>query len=323
MAKLTKKQQIKELKEGDFVRDIFVVKIKRSVRSYARGYSFSLILSDSSGVSIEYKYWGGQDEEKVKALFSEIKGDSVIFISGKVDIYNNKLGINADEDSELKVLNQEEYEADFIASSKKNIDEMYSLLIAKIDSLDNLLIQQLLKNILLDVGEKFKKHPGAIQIHHNWRGGLLEHVLEVIEYCETTYKIFPTLDRDLLITGAILHDIGKLEELETTSRIKGTQKGQLIGHLSLGLNYISKKLNEIDLDELTKNKILHLLVSHHGKIEFGSSKEPMFPEAVALYYMDELSSKVSTMNSFIENSKGVTEDEFMYYPREGKNIFLK
>jgi 3'-5' exoribonuclease len=323
MEKLTKKQQIKELKEGDFVRDIFVVKIKRSIRPYARGYSFSLILSDSSGVSIEYKYWGGQDEEKIKTLFSEIKGDSIIFASGKVDSYNGKLGINADENSELKILNFDEYEADFIASSNKNIDEMYSLLISKIDSLDNLLIQQLLKNILLDVGEKLKKHPGAIQIHHNWRGGLLEHVLEMIEYCETSCKVFPNLNRDLLITGAILHDIGKLEELETTSRIKGTQKGQLVGHLSLGLNYVSKKLNEVGLDELTKNKILHLLVSHHGKMDLGSPKEPMFPEALALHYTDELSSKISTMNSFIENSKDVTEDEFMYYPREGRNIFLK
>ena len=323
MEKLTKKQQIKEMKEGEFVRDIFVVKIKRSVRSYARGYAFSLILSDSSGASIEYKHWGGPDEEKVKTLFSSVKGDSVILVSGKVDSYNNKLGINADENGELRVLNSDEYEADFIASSKKNIEEMYSLLITKIDSLSNFLIQQLLKNILLDLGEKFKKHPAAIQIHHHWRGGLLEHVLEVIEYCETSCKIYSTLDRDLLITGAILHDIGKLEELETTSRIKGTQKGQLIGHLNLGLNYISKKLNETDLDELTKNKILHLIVSHHGKIEFGSPKEPMIPEAVALYYADELSSKITTMNSFIENSKDVTEDEFMYYPREKKNIFLK
>ena len=323
MEKLIKKQQIKELKEGDLVNDIFVVKIKKSIRVYARGYSFSLILSDSSGGSIEYKYWGGQDENKIKELFGSIKSDSVIFIDGKVNTYNNKLGINADETNVLKVLKEEEYEADFIMSSKKDIEVMYMTLLSKIDSIENFGLKRFVKGIFQEIGDKFKKHPGAIQIHHNWRGGLLEHTLEVIEYCETSVKLFPQLNRNLLLTGAILHDMGKLEELETTSRIKGSQKGQLIGHLSLGLNYVSKKLEICELDELTKNKILHLIASHHGKLENGSPKEPMFPEALVLYYADELSSKTSEMINYINENKDITEDDFMYKFREGKNILLR
>lgn len=321
--KIRKKHQIKEIKEGDIINDIFVVKIKKALRPYAKGHGFSLILSDSTGSSIEYKYWGGHEEEIVRRLFDSIKNDSVIFVNGKASIYNGKLEINADEFNILKVLLSEEYDADFIPKTKRDIEEMYAILLSKIDSITNKEIKDFINGIMEEKGQKLKIHPGAISIHHNWRGGLLEHVLEIIEYCETSCKIYPELDRDLLITGAILHDIGKLEEIETTSRIKGTQKGQLVGHLILGISYISKKLDESRMDDLTKDKILHLITSHHGKIEQGSPKEPMIPEAIALYYADELSSKIRELLGFIEQSRETTEDDFMYHPSKGRNIFLK
>lgn len=324
MDKFTKKQQIKDLKEGQIIEDIFVVKIKKSILPYIRGYSFSLILSDSSGRSIEYKYWGNRDEEKIKEIFNSVKKDSVVLIKGKVLTYRDKLQISSEENEILKVLQQGEYEADFIIAPKKDIEEMYILLISKINSIQN----ESLKIFLLDIfqkeiGEKFKKHPGAISIHHNWWGGLLQHTLEVIEICEVSIKIDSRLNRDLLLTGAMLHDIGKLEELETTTRIKGSQKGQLIGHLTLGVIFLSEKLKESDIDLITKNKLMHLLVSHHGKEEQGSPKQPMIPEAVVLYYADELVTKLSEMIEFIEEHKEDTEDDFMYYSRKGLNIFLK
>ncbi len=323
MEKYTKKQLINKLKEGDVVRDIFVVKIKKSIRPYVKGYSFDLILSDASGGSLEYKYWGGQDEDKVKRIFDLIKTDSVVFIDGRVSVYNEKLQVGGGELNVLKVLEPEEYEAEFIMAPKKDIDEMYSILISKINSVQNEELRKFLSNIFEeDLKDKFKKHPGAIQIHHNWIGGLLHHTLEVLEYCETSVKLHEELDRDLLLAGAMLHDIGKLEELEITSRIKPTQKGQLIGHIGLGLNYVYEKLKENNLDEVLQNKLLHLIISNHGKLEFGSPKEPMMPEAVVLYYADELSSKTSEMIEFVKEHKEKTEDDFMYLYRHGKNVFL-
>lgn len=323
MEKYTKKQPINILREGNFVNDIFVVKIKKNIIPYSRGYSFTLILSDSSGGSIEYKYWGSQDENKVRTLFESIKADSVILVSGKVSTYNEKLQINADELSTLKILNPEEYEGDFIMAPKKDIESMYSLLLSKINSIQNNDLKNLLLNILETEKEKFKKHPGAISIHHNWTSGLLQHTLEVIEYCEVSLKINPELNRDLLLAGTVLHDIGKLEELEVTSRIKGSQKGQFIGHLTLGIIYLSEKLKNSQLDETLKNKLLHLLVSHHGKPEFGSPKEPMIPEALVLYYADELSSKVSEMIELIKENKDKTQDDFIYDYKKRINIFLR
>ena len=126
-----------------------------------------------------------------------------------------------------------------------------------------------------------------------------------------------------LIAGALLHDIGKLEEIEVTSRIKGTKKGQLAGHLVLSAIFVSKKCDEIEMDDEIKNKLLHMIVSHHGKSEYGSPKEPMFPEALVVYYSDELSSKVAEMLGFVESAKSETEDDFMYHPRNKKNILLR
>ena len=322
---LIKKQKISSLKEGDLVVDnIFVVKIKKNVGSYVKGFYFTLLLSDSSGENITYNYWGLDDEEHTRKLFKSIREDSVVRISGKVESYRNKLQINSDVQSELRILKPEEYEnCDFIKSSKKDIEEMYKVLLLKINSVENQELKKLLLNIFDEVGEKFKNHAGAISIHHNCRGGLLEHTLEVIGYCERSVEFFSELNRDLLLTGAILHDVGKIEELELTTRVKGSQKGQFVGHLVLGLNFVSRKLEEIEIDETTKNQILHLLVSHHGRLEYGSPKEPMTLEAVALYYADELSSKISEMLNIIEENKDNTEDDFFYSYRKRINIFLR
>ena len=325
MQTYTKQSQINTLKEGDKVKDIFVVKTKAGVAQYTNGYYIKLILTDSSGKNLEYKYWGGPDENEVRKIYDSIKPDAVILLNGNISTYKEKLQLSADSSfGTIIPLTSEQYNpSEFIEKSEKDIESMYASLSFKIESIKNNSLKKLLQEIFEEVKEKFKKHPGAIQIHHNWIGGLLEHTLEVIECCETSVRLFEELDRDLLLTAAILHDIGKLEELEMTSRIKGSQKGQLVGHLVLGAIYISEKLKDSDLDDLTKNKLLHLLISNHGKLEFGSPKETMLPEALALYYADESSSKISEMIGFIKDSKEATEDDFMHHYKRGVNVFLR
>ena len=294
---------------------------------YVNGFRFNLLLSDNSGKTLEYVYWGPKDEKSVKTIYESIKSDSVVRIQGKVSSYNDKLQLATNAPFKIEVLSEEQYEKeDFVKPSKKDIEKMYAELVNSIDLVDNKNIKMLLTNIFNDptISEKFKKHPGAIEIHHNWIGGLLEHTLEVLKYSQLTLRQFPTLNKDLLIVGSLLHDIGKLDELEVTSRIKGTNKGQLTGHLILGIISVAQRIDEIaDFDKVIKDKILHILTSHHGKNEYGSPKEPMFPEALAIYYADELSSKMSEMTEFIEFAKEETEDEFMYNKRKGGNIFLK
>ncbi len=324
--KHSKKQPISSLKLGDKIEDVFVVKIKKAMAPYAKGFSFELLLSDNSGKTIEYKYWGGPDEKKVRELFDSIKQDSVLLINGKVSSYNNKLQIVANDQSPISLLQSEQYEpSDFIKPAKKDLLVMYAQIFSEIKEVKDEKIRTLLENIFYDkeFEKKFIKHPGAIEIHHNWIGGLMQHTLEVLQYCKLAHEMNPALNRDLLVAGSLLHDLGKLEELEATTRIKGTQKGQLTGHLVLSILFVSEKMKELHFDTLLKNKILHMMVSHHGRVEYGSPKEPMFPEALAVYHADEMSSKLAEMLEFIRDAKDDTEDDFMYSKRHNRNILLR
>lgn len=318
-----KKKQINELKEGEPVEDIFVVKLKRGVSQYANGFRIILVLSDSSGASLGYTYWGNRDEERIKKLYEKIKEDSVILIHGKINTYQGKLQLNSDVVEEPVVLNPEEYEVDFIRKSTRDIEELNQEIKRMLANISDSDVKELVLKIYFEIENNFKSHAGGITIHHSWVGGLLEHTYEVMKICEECKNLFGSLNNDLLIAGAFLHDIGKLEELKMTTRIKAGQKGQLVGHLALGLIKINEYLKESNLDELTKNKILHIITSHHGKEEFGSPKKPMFPEAMVIYYADELSSKVSAMVDFKEEMKNLTDGDFAYYKLTGTNIFLK
>lgn len=327
MERFSKKQKVSELKDGDRVDDVFFVKFKKSVSQYAKGYYLELTLSDGSGRSIDYKYWGeGLGEGAVRAIYDSIKADSIVHIQGRVSIYKDKLQMATNMPDRIEVLKPGQYnESDFVKQSKKNSDEAYARLLGLVSEVKKPKIKQLLENIFKDkeFEAKFKKHPGAIDIHHNWVGGLLDHTLEVAAYCKTSWELYPQLDKDLLIAGALLHDIGKLEEIEVTSRIKGVKKGQLIGHLVLSAVFVSKKCDEVGLDEETKNKIMHIIVSHHGKGEYGSPKEPMFPEALVVYYADELSARLGEMSEFVEDLKSATEDEFVFNKRYSRNILIR
>jgi len=294
--------------------------------SYAKGFFFQLLLSDSSGKTLDYRYWGSNDEKKVRALYNSIKPDSVVHVQGRVSVYNKKLQLATNEPFIIEPLKEDEYDkADFIKPARKDVDDMYSELKSAIDEVKNPDIKKLLENIFNEpaMEAKFKTHPGAIEIHHNWIGGLLEHTLEVLKYSLLSLDLFPVLDKDLLIAGALLHDIGKLDELEVTSRIKGSDSGQLIGHIVLSSIFVSNKIDKLDLDKELKNKLLHIIISHHGKLEYGSPKQPMFPEAVVIYYADEMSSKIAEITEFVKDSIEDTEDNFMYHRRKQHNIYLK
>ncbi|MBU0536332.1 MAG: HD domain-containing protein [Nanoarchaeota archaeon] len=323
----SRKYLISELREGQIIDDIFVVKIKRGIQKYSKGYSFTLLVSDQTGATIEYKFWGPEDERLVNALYERIKQDSVVHVQGKISNYNNKLQIATNEPMGFDILEPGQYEPSmFIKPPKGDVNKMYDGLKETITFVKNPNLKQLLTEIFTDTDfeERFKKHPGAIEVHHNWTGGLLQHTVEVVNYCILSHKQFPDLNKDLLIAGALLHDIGKMEELEVTTRIKGTEKGQLIGHLPMGLIFVEKRISRIQgFDPDLKNKLLHIVASHHGRLEYGSPKEPMIPEAVALYYADEMSAKIAEITEFVKESRKHTDDRFMFSKRNQRNIFLK
>jgi 3'-5' exoribonuclease len=158
----------------------------------------------------------------------------------------------------------------------------------------------LLRSFLEDeeIAKALRQAPAAKSLHHAWLGGLLEHIVSLTGTCDSTAKHYPEINRDLLLTGAILHDIGKLEELSWGTNFDYTLSGQMLGHITLGIAMIEKKLAVfVDFPPELRILVEHLVLSHHGKLEFGSPKLPMIPEAVVLHYLDDLDAKMHTMRT--------------------------
>ena len=322
MEKHKKVQTITGLKKDQIVNDTFFVKFKKPVEKYKNGYKFELKIGDSSG-EIMMKYWGEDNEQKVKEVYDSIKQDDVIFINGRVGEWNDKMDISLNKDNLIKVCSPEEYDIkDFVKTTQKDIEVMFKELMQVVNSVKEIHLKKILDAFFAneEFAEKFKACPAAMYHHHGWVGGLLEHVLSVVTICDYIAKIHPSLDRDLLVTGALLHDIGKLEEFGVSTHIKVTTKGMLIGHVSIGAQMLNGQFDKMDIPEDIKLKVMHMVLSHHGKMEFGSPKIPAFPEALALYYADEFDARIHMIIAAKENA--ATEDDYIY-TKEFGNVYLK
>jgi len=206
---------------------------------------------------------------------------------------------------------------ELLRAQRRDLKDMRNELFSAIEQVEDEEIKELLKEIFNEA-QSFFFYPGSLEIHHAWRGGLIQHTLEVLRYALLAGEI-NSMDRDLLIAGALLHDVGKVFELE--DGIKISREGSFLGHITLGIIYVAKKCDALKIEGEKKDKILHIIASHHGKLEYGAPKEPMFPEAFAIYYADELSAKLSRIFDFASYHKD--GEEFAYSPRDKHYIYLK
>jgi 3'-5' exoribonuclease len=304
---------VKNLAPYESVDGKYVVKFKKPVQKYAKGFVFQLRVGDPSG-EIMLRYWGPDRKEEVERLYGSIKKDDVVYVAGETTIFNNRVAININPPGgKITVLKMGEYDkSDFIPESDKDTKEMYAELTNVADSLKNKHLKELVYSFVKDpaFSEKFVKHPGAMYKHHGWLGGLLEHTLNVVKICEFLHKIHPELNRDLMLTGAILHDIGKIRELDVTTHIRTSREGMLVGHLALTYEEVSRKIEQLKMPEDLKLKVKHLIITHHGKTEYGSPKQPAIPEALAVYLADETDSKITEMLTHIKRAE--TEDDYIY-----------
>jgi len=307
---------IEELKEGDQVRSTYSVKYKKPVQSYKKGFMFTIGLADRSG-EIEAKYWGGKNEEKVEKVQSKISSGDVLEVKGKASEFQGNMQINIEEDGLRKV---EDYDIEeFIEKADRDLDEMFSEFRGKFERMENEDLSRLMQAFFEDDSfvEEFKRAPAAMFYHHNYIGGLMEHILHMLEIGEKLCEQHESLDPDLMKVGCFLHDIGKMEEFEVTTNIKQSRQGLLTGHITLGQEILLEKLKDLgNFPENLKHKLLHIIVSHHGETEYGAVKEPMFPEALAIHYLDELDSQTVQLIDLKENAD--TED---FHKWTGKNRF--
>lgn len=263
----------------------------KQVRSKKDGTRyFAVALCDRTG-SIEARVWDADGA-------GEFEPGDVVKVRGQVCRYNEKLQVNIDK---IRRAAPSEYDlGDFVPHSERNVDEMWTELQAWIASFTDADLKALLEAFLADpeIAGALRQAPAAKGLHHAWIGGLLEHVLSLMAMCDLAAQHYPGVNRDLLLTGVLLHDIGKLRELRWGTSFDYTLEGQLLGHITIGLGMIERRIDAIPGFPPAKRLLVeHLVLSHHGKYEFGSPKLPMTPEAILLHYLDDLDAKMQTVRA--------------------------
>ena len=298
--------EIKNLKPGSKFELTLLLK-KLEVKSTRQGKEYlDLLLADKSG-AINGKYWDGFED------FKSVASAGALFkVSGTVVEFNGapQLKIEsakpAEENTEISL-------DDFVKKSERNLAVMKSELEERIAKIGNDYLKRLLGIILSGKRyEDFLRAPAGKSWHHSYLHGLLEHTLEIIRICDLMCDIHPEINRDLLVTGAILHDFGKTQELTSDINFDYTDKGRLLGHIVIAAIEVDKATRKIEwFPEELKNQLLHLILSHQGKLEFASPVVPKTPEAIVLYYADELSAKTNAYLNSIESDS--TEGSWTKY----------
>jgi len=275
----------------------------------------ALTLGDRTG-HIEAKMW-----DNVEDAIDAFEQDDFIKVKGLLNRYKNRFQITIHK---LRRLGDSEVDfADYLPKTTKDIGELWQTLASFVSTFRNPHLKALVETFMGDpqIAEAYRSAPAAKSLHHAYIGGLLDHVVSLFRSCDLVCRNYPQIDRDLLLTGAFLHDIGKIYELTYHRSFSYTTRGQLLGHMIIELEMLQRKLQQLPNfpDEL-KTLVEHLIISHHGQYEFGSPKLPMFPEALMLHYLDDLDSKMESMRASFERDPDSEEGWTGYNPSLGRPL---
>jgi 3'-5' exoribonuclease len=281
--------------ENQTITSLFVVAAKQ-VKSKKSGELYlSMVLADRSG-QIQANMW-----DNVNDALSTFDQDDFVKVKGVIHKYNGRWQLTVHK---MRRLGESEIDyADYLPKTSKDVDQLWQTVCDYIDSFENPWLKSLLKEFCRDetLVAAYKKAPAAKTLHHAFVGGLLDHVVSLFNVSDLAVRNYPQVNRDLLLTGVFLHDIGKLHELTYQRSIAYTTKGQLLGHMIIELEMLQDKIKLVPgFPEELKVLLEHLIISHHGEYEFGSPKLPMFPEALMLHYLDDLDSKMESMRAQFE-----------------------
>ncbi len=282
---------IETLREGERVGEIYLCKVKQTAMTKAGKSYESLILQDRTG-TLDAKIWdpNSQGIDDFEAL-------DYVDVMGDVTSFQGSLQLNV---KRVRKVQAGEYEPkDYLPVSDKDVDEMYEELTGFIQEMKNPYLKQLSSSFFIEDKEfekRFKFHSAAKSVHHGFVGGLLEHTLSVTKLCNYYVEAYPMLNKDLLLTAAMFHDVGKLEELSVFPANDYTDEGQLLGHIMIGAEMLGERIRMIpEFPRALSNELKHCILAHHGELEYGSPKKPAIAEAVALSFADNTDAKLQTM----------------------------
>lgn len=289
---------IKDIREGDNISETYLCRKKDLGKKQSGDDYYALTLIDKTG-TIDGKVWNPNNPG-----IGEFESGDYVHIDGFVKVFNQRPQITINR---LRKLNEGEYDpAEFLPTSTKNVNIMYHELMDFIKSVKNSYLQELLNSVFINdknVAKAFSEHSAAKTIHHAFRGGLLEHTVSVTRLCSGFAENYQILNRDLLLTAAMLHDVGKLSELSDMPENDYTDEGQLLGHIYMGAEFVGKKIDGIaGFPQKLRNEVLHCILAHHGELEYGSPKKPALAEALALSMADNMDAKMETLNELFNTA---------------------
>jgi 3'-5' exoribonuclease len=315
---IEKEQFLSDLKVGDLVETIFVVSEKQ-VKKKKNGQDYCTVTLQDRGGTVEGVLWTEVFEAsdvfkegdlvEIKGIMKEYRGSRQLIVNSLVKI---------EKDAGLDL-------SDYIKSTSKDIDSMFEEVLGYIGGIKNKHLKELL-NLFMD-DKKFisdyRASTAAIRYHHAYQGGLLEHSLNVTKVCAMLADIYENLNRDLLICGAILHDVGKIKEYQSGVNLKITNRGRLLGHITIGYGWVLEKIEQIKgFPKDLADRLLHIILSHHGHLEYGSPKRPKILEAFIVYHADHLDGDIGGFNIILENTSD--ENEWSEYARNFERpVFTK
>ncbi|MCD8156652.1 MAG: HD domain-containing protein [Clostridiales bacterium] len=288
---------IETLREGNRISEVYLCRQKQTFMTKAGKPYDSLMLQDKTG-TLDAKIWdvnsGGIEE------FDSL---DYVYVMGDVTSFQGKLQLNV---KRVKRVQADSVNAvDYLPVSEHDIPQMYRELTAYIAQFKNPWVKKLAESFFLDAdfAERFQFHSAAKSVHHGFVGGLVEHTLHVTQICEYFCKLYPMMNRDLLLAAAMFHDIGKLRELSKFPANDYTDDGQLLGHIVIGAMEVQDHIDAIDgFPKRTASELIHCILAHHGELEYGSPKKPALMEAVALSFADNADAKMETMKEALSTA---------------------
>nr|WP_291235060.1 HD domain-containing protein [Frisingicoccus sp.] len=293
---------IADLREGDHISGIYLCKNKQNLKTKAGKSYYSMLLQDKTG-TLDAKVWD------LNNGIEHFESMDFIKVDGLITSFQGALQVNV---RRVRRTQEQEYDIrDYLPTSRFDIEEMMKELVEIIQTIKNPYLKTLLDSFFVKDKEfikSFKAHSAAKSVHHGFVGGLLEHTLSVTKLCDFYCKRYPILNRDLLLTAAMCHDIGKTTELSLFPENDYTDEGQLIGHIVKGTEMIHDRIRDIpNFPQVLANELKHCILAHHGELEYGSPKKPALVEALALNLADNTDAKMETMTEFFAGAMDGSE----------------
>jgi len=312
------KSFVSDLKPNQVITTTFLVHGK-DVRQKKSGEPYlSLLLGDRTG-DVDAKMW-----DNVAEVMETFERDDFVKVKGLLQVFQNRLQLTIHKMS--RVLDADVDLADYFPASERDPAEMFAELHGIIAGINNPHLRGLVETFIADepLARMYRLAPAAKQVHHAFLGGLIEHVLSLCNLARMMATHYKYIDIDLLLTGVILHDVGKVAELTYDRSFGYSSEGQLIGHIAIGLRFLHEKLQRLpDFPPKLRVLVEHMILSHHGELEYGSPKLPQFPEALLLHHLDNLDSKMECMRALVAKDRLIEGDWTAYNPSLERSVLKK